>query len=301
MTRKFLLLYNPVSGKGDTPKILNAYKSFEQKHTEHKFYRLETDAKAIYNEVAALVQTKNITDIIIAGGDGTVNQVVYALQKLPVQFGIVPRGSGNGLALAAGIPKGYAKALKFILDNPIAKPTDAFLVNNKFACMLIGLGFDGQVAADFAISPTRGLTTYAKLSLQNFIKAKAYNFNLKTTDLNVNVKSYLTCVANSNQFGNRFTIAPKAKLDDGLLDVVVIGEMNKLLLVFRTLKQVAGFNKLLHVENMDAKKSILYFQTAELHITNLQKAPLHIDGEAVATAEDLKIKILPNFFNLIRK
>lgn len=300
MLRNFLLLYNPISGKGDTKKILNIYNKYIALYPNYNFYTHQTDATAEYEAVKKIIKTENITDVIIAGGDGSVNQVVHALHHLPIKFGIVPRGSGNGLALAAGLPTNYNKALQFILNNK-AKPTDAFLINNKFACMLAGLGFDAQVAADFAVSPTRGLTTYTKLVFKNLIKAKPYPFKITTNNITVEVESYLTCIANSNQFGNRFTIAPKAKLDDGLLDIVIIGKMNKLFFLLQTLKQVTGFNKLIHVENLTSNKAMLYFQTPDLIITNVQNAPLHIDGEAAATYKHFDIKVLPHYFNLIRK
>ncbi len=299
--RSFLLLYNPISGKGDTTKILDAYKAIQKKYMQHYYALHETDKEALYHDVKKVIAQQHITDVIIAGGDGTVNQVVQALHHLPVQFGIVPRGSGNGLALTAGIPKGYAAALTFIIENNASKPTDAFLINNHFACMLIGLGFDAQVAAEFAESPTRGLATYTKLTIKNYIKAKSYLFSIQSKGVHIEVDSFLTCVSNSNQFGNKFTIAPKAKLDDGLLDVVIIGKMNKLNFLFKTMRQVTGFNKLMHIEEIDTTKSVIYFQTEELTIGNPTMAPLHIDGETVTTANSLTIKILPHFFKLIRK
>jgi diacylglycerol kinase (ATP) len=299
--RKFLLLYNPISGKGDTPKILDAYKTIQKKYAQYSFFLHETDKECLYKDVKEIIKQQHVTDVIIAGGDGTVNQVVHALHDLPIQFGIVPRGSGNGLALTAGIPKGYVAALIFIMENNTAKPTDAFLINNHFACMLIGLGFDAQVAAEFAESPIRGLATYTKLTIKNYIKAKSYLFNIESKGVRIEVQSFLTCVSNSNQFGNKFTIAPKAKLDDGLLDVVIIGKMNKLNFLFKTMRQVTGFNKLMHIEEIDTTKSVIYFQAKELTIDNPNSAPLHVDGETVKTAKSVNIKILPHFFKLIRK
>jgi diacylglycerol kinase (ATP) len=301
MARKFLLLYNPISGGGKSQKLLQTYNSFTELHKQFEFFTAQTDVLGKYDAVKALIQSQNISDVIIAGGDGTVNQVIYALNSLPVQFGIVPRGSGNGLALAAGIPKNVIKALHFIINNEQAKLTDAFMVNNSFACMLAGLGFDAQVAAEFALSNTRGFVTYAKLTIKNFIKAKAHKFELQTANGKVEVESFLTCVANSNQFGNHFTIAPKAILNDGLLDIVVVGKMNKLLFLLRTLKQVAGYNALMHNEKINSSKSILYFQASELTIKNLTGAPIHIDGETVSSSPEIQFKVLPNFFKLIRK
>jgi diacylglycerol kinase (ATP) len=299
--RKFLLLYNPISGKGDTSGILAAYENIQKKYKQYSFFTHVTDSEAIYKEAKEIIAKESITDVIIAGGDGTVSQVVNALHTLPVQFGIVPRGSGNGLAFAAGIPKGYAASLGFIMENSISKPTDAFLINNQFACMLAGLGFDAQVAADFADSPARGLSTYIKVTIKNYLKSKSYLFTINAKDVQIELQSFFISIANSNQFGNKFTIAPKAMLDDGLLDIVIVSKMNKLNFLLKVMQQVTGYNKLMHIEEVDPNKSIVYFQTNEVTIGNPNKAPLHIDGETVTTAENLAVKILPHFFKLIRK
>ena len=105
--------------------------------------------------------------MVIAGGDGTINQSVGHLRDLDVQFGIIPCGSGNGLAFSAGISKNPEKALQIIFNGK-SQFVDAFKINKKFACMLCGLGFDAQVAHDFANDPKRGLMTYVKKNSYKF-------------------------------------------------------------------------------------------------------------------------------------
>jgi diacylglycerol kinase family enzyme len=225
---------------------------------------------------------------------------VDALKHMPVQFGIIPTGSGNGLSNAAGIPRNVKSALELIFEGS-SKPTDAFTINGQFSCMLSGLGFDAQVAHDFATKASRGLLTYTQQSILHFFKAQPYQFEIRMDNFSFFTDAFFISIANSNQFGNNFTIAPEAKLDDGLLDVVVVQKMSKAALPFAVLKQIKGNNKLQQLVNDAQQKNVLYFQTAALSIGNAKHAPLHIDGEPKETATHFDIAILPKCFHLIRQ
>lgn len=298
MSRKISFLVNPISGntmKDDILKFIHA--ELQGKDLEFEF--LFTNANGNYDDIVDRIARDGITDIVMIGGDGTVNQVVNALRDQPVQFGIIPLGSGNGLALAAGIPKKPQEAISLILKGE-AKPVDAFMVNDQFSCMLSGIGFDAQVAHDFASKASRGLMTYTQQSLINYFKAQPYQFEIVLENFSFFTDAYFISIANGNQFGNNVTIAPKANLNDGLLDVVVVQKMNKVKMPFAVLKQIRGNNKLMDlVENME-KNNILYFQTSALSIRNLKYAPFHIDGEPVETAAEFNIKIIPSCFQLIQ-
>jgi diacylglycerol kinase family enzyme len=165
--------------------------------------------------------------------------------------------------------------------------------------MLCGLGFDAQVAHDFANSPKRGLATYVKKTVQNFLTSKTYPFVLTTTDKEIRTDAFFISIANSNQFGNHFTIAPKASLNDGLLDVVVMTRQSKLSVVFQTLKQISGFNEVQNVDIVDEQSSLIYFQTDKLKIVNEEEAPLHIDGDPVETEKEMQFEIIRDAFLLI--
>lgn len=298
MKRKLLYIVNPVSGTGN-------------KNSLHKIIeRLTVDAGfefAIYPSVESgdyfflhpIIKEQKFTDIIIAGGDGTINQAVNSLKKLDVQFGILPWGSGNGLAFSAGIPKKTEQALQLVFKGN-NKWTDAFLINKTFGCMLCGLGLDAKVAHDFANDPSRGLATYVKKTFTNFFTAKTYPFVLTTNEIEIKTDAFFISIANSNQFGNHFIIAPKASLHDGLLDIVVMTKQNKLSVLLQAIKQMSGYNKLQEVKMINKKEGVLYFQTEELKIKNLQSAPMHIDGDPVETKQHLHIQLLKDCFRLIQ-
>jgi YegS/Rv2252/BmrU family lipid kinase len=296
--RHILYIINPISGT----KRKSSLQELIEKKTKAAGFEYTVHPSVAENDYYFLhdvISEKKITDIVIAGGDGTVNGVVNSFRNLKVQFGILPCGSGNGLALSAGIPKNINIALQIIFKGK-SELTDAFLVNNHFACMLCGLGFDAQVAHDFAADPNRGLITYIKQSIRNFFSATTYPFRIKSGDEEFETEAFFISIANSNQFGNNVTIAPKASITDGLLDIVIVTKQNKFSVLLQTLRQVGGYNGLIEKEIANSNASIIYFQTEALHIKNLSLAPMHIDGDPSRTIEDLNIKILKKCFRLMQ-
>jgi diacylglycerol kinase (ATP) len=296
--RYFLYIINPIAGT----RAKKDLQVFIEKETTTKgipFQVFPSVASGDYSFLFPFIEEKKVTDIIIAGGDGTVSQVVYAFMRYKPNFGIIPCGSGNGLAFAAGIPKNPAKALAIIFAGKAAA-IDGYYINNQFACMLTGLGFDAKVAHDFANQPKRGLATYVKETIKNFIKAKTYTFGIKANDQHFSIDAFFISIANSNQFGNHFTIAPKASLSDGLLDIVIVTKQSKLSMIIKTMAQVRGKNKLQTGGVQIDKKGVVYFQCATITVHNKDEAPMHIDGEPVHTAARVEVKVAEKCFKLLQ-
>ena len=298
MQRKFIYLINPVSGTEDKKSII---KLLEKKTRQQNipFEILQTSEKGNYNFLIEKIALEKITDIIICGGDGTVNEVASALLGITINIGIIPMGSGNGLAFAAGIKKKPAPALEIIFAGKSAF-IDSFYINKKFSCMLCGLGFDALVAQEFARQPARGVATYIKQSLQHFFTARTYPFTIFINNTEIHTESFFISIANSNQFGNNVTIAPKASICDGLLDIVVVNKMSKIKMVYTLLKQVRLGQVMLPAERKYHAEDILYFQAKKLQIYNPALAPFHIDGSPATTSENFEIEIIEKAFRLIQ-
>jgi YegS/Rv2252/BmrU family lipid kinase len=296
--RNIIYIINPVSG---TRGKQNLQQLIEKKTSEQNisFQIFPSVADGDYSFLLSIIKEQKITDVVIAGGDGTVNQVVGNLLECDVNFGIIPCGSGNGLAFAAKIPKQPDKALHIVFKNK-AEAIDGFNVNGRFACMLCGFGFDAKVAHDFAEQANRGLLTYIKLSLKNFFSMKKHHFQIQLQDTKFETKAYFISIANSNQFGNNFTIAPKASLTDGLLDIVIATSKNKVSFIWQVLKQLAGWNKLHAASFIQEKNGLIYFQTDKLSIINLSNAPFHIDGDPAETMKVLNIEVKKKCFRLLK-
>lgn len=298
MSRKILYFINPISGPGSKISIQNIIVKKNLRESI-AFEIVNSSADGAYPVLRDKIEKENFTDVVICGGDGTVNQIVSSLIDVDVNIGILPAGSGNGLAFAAKIPKDINKALQIIFKGK-ASYIDAFFINEKFSCMLCGIGFDAQVAHDFAKQPQRGLATYVKESLKNFVKAKPYKFDIELKGETFSAEAFFISVANSNQFGNNFTIAPKASLEDGLLDIIVVKKMSKLRMAWAVLKQIRAGDVKHQKEKNFHENEVLYFQTDELVIYNDTLAPLHIDGDPADTDRKFTIKILPKAFKLIQ-
>ena len=305
MTRKILYIINPIAG---TRTKKNLQKIIEERTHKQKipFQIFPSVASGDYSFLHPIIKEEKITDVVIAGGDGTVSQMVRSLMNLDINFGIIPCGSGNGLAFAAKISKQPVKALAIIFKGHTSL-VDGFTVNDVFACMLAGLGFDAKVAHDFTNESKRGLMTYIKLSLKNFFSMKPHRFEIELGKEKFETDAYFISVANSNQFGNNFTIAPKASLSDGLLDVVIVTSQNKISFILQVLRQLAGWNKRLRNESFgqiasltEKKKAVIYFQTEKLKIINHSLAPLHIDGDPYETPTSLTIEVKKKCFRLIQ-
>ena len=296
--RNILYIINPIAGTR-IKKDLQHFIEEKTKEQNIPFSIIPSVANGDYSFLHKIIKKEKITDVVIAGGDGTVSQVVSSLMKFDLNFGIIPCGSGNGLAYAAKISSQPAKALNTIFNGK-AIAIDGFYINDRFACMLCGLGFDANVAYDFAQQPKRGLKTYIKLTTKHFFSSKTYSFELDLLYTKLNTDAYFISIANSNQFGNNLTIAPKASLSDGLLDVIILTRQNKLRFALNILKQIGGWNKLQATASIEKNKAVIYFQTEKLTIINHSKAMLHIDGEPAGIPEKVTIEINKKCFRLIQ-
>ncbi len=298
MERKIIYLINPISGTSKK-KNIQLLVERETAFKQIPFKVFPTNAAGNYDLVRDAIVQEQFTDVVMLGGDGTVNQVTNALRDTGVRFGIIPAGSGNGLARAANIPTRLKSALHIIFEGKAAA-IDAFTVNGHYSCMLSGIGFDAQVAHDFAQKSTRGLFTYTQQSIINFFKANPYQFEVSIDQFSFFTDAFFISIANSNQFGNNATIAPQASLSDGLLDIVIVQKMSKAKLPFAILRQMRGNNKVQQLVEDMSNKSVLYFQAPALTILNPKLAPLHIDGEPRETTEAFSIEIIKDAFLLIQ-
>ncbi|MGZ8557434.1 MAG: diacylglycerol/lipid kinase family protein [Chitinophagaceae bacterium] len=296
MQQRIIYIINPIAGTR-TKKDLQQF--IEQKTIEQgiPFRIFPSVASGDYSFLRSIIKEEKITDVVIAGGDGTVSQVVSSLMKENVNFGIIPCGSGNGLALAAKISRQPDEALDIIFNGKAFR-IDGFYVNKQFACMLCGVGFDAKVAHEFAQQPKRGLRTYASLVSKNFFSISPYHFIIESNGLEFSTEAFFISIANSNQFGNNFTIAPKALLADGLLDIVIVKKAAKPVLLYNLVKQIFA-GKLKKLES-SLDQPIIYFQTKEISIKNSSNAPMHIDGDPAESPEELKIEIRKKCFRLIQ-
>jgi YegS/Rv2252/BmrU family lipid kinase len=299
MQRNLLYFINPISGTKNKQALVELI-HLETTKRNISYQIVHTNKEGDYQYLPDKIEKENISDVIVCGGDGTVSQIASFLLNTNVNIGIIPVGSGNGLAFAADISRDFKKALQIIFAGT-SKYIDGFSFNNKFGCMLAGLGFDAKVAHDFSKQKRRGLLTYILLCIKNFFSVKPYFFTVEINQQKFKTEALFISIANSNQFGNYVTIAPMASLNDGLLDVVVVNKMNKLITMLSLLRQISiGKIKSDLIDKKKSSKGIGYFHCDKIIIENHNNAPMHLDGEPIITENKIEIKIIHNAFKLLQ-
>lgn len=297
MDRKILFFINPISG---TKNKLTLEKRITKECGQRSvsFEILFTSKEGNYAFLKERTEREEFTDVVICGGDGSIAPVVAALLNTSIHIGIIPLGSGNGLAATAGIPQSLTKAIQNIFEG-VPTSTDAFVVNNQLGCHLTGLGFDAKISYEFSRQRIRGVNTYIKQIIKHFFFEKFFSFQVESNGKIFTEKAFMISVANSNQFGNNFKIAPKASLNDGLLDVVIIKKNTKLVIFLKMLKHIL-IGKVRNNFGGGNSDCVIYFQTKKLIIKNPDNAPFQIDGDPAPTGKEFTIEILPAAFKLIK-
>ncbi len=298
MSRHIIFFINPISGTKNKREL-------EEKILERctregvAFQILFTSAEGDYRFLKEKVEEDNITDVVICGGDGSLRFIISELLNTEVQVGIIPSGSGNGLARTACIPQSFDGALEVIFKGA-AQRVDAIMINNQLSCHLSGLGFDARVAHDFARQKKRGLKTYITQVAKNFFDTKNYHFEIDIGGKLLKEEAMCICITNSNQFGNNFKIAPQASISDGLMDVIIFRKAAKIRTIISLTCQIfSGKISRIKEKSLD-KQKVLYFQTTKIAIQNPEGAPFHIDGDPAETEREFFIEILPGAFQLLQ-
>lgn len=224
--------------------------------------------------------------VVAAGGDGTVNEVVCGLVNSGVSLGIVPAGSGNGLAREFGIPLKMREACKTVIHG-WTREVDVGKVNGRFFLGTAGIGYDALIVKLFEErwGGRRGMLPYLHVALTGFLKHKAHLMRLRLNDRQLTVFPLLVTAANTTQFGGGAIIAPQARSDDGLLDVCIIHNLSFLQAFYHWPKLFMGRINRMPQWNM--------FRTTSLEISVDFPIPVHVDGEPVQESTHLKIVLIP--------
>jgi diacylglycerol kinase (ATP) len=224
-------------------------------------------------------------DIVVAvGGDGTVNEVARGLVGTRSALGIIPTGSGNGLARHLCLPMNFRQAIRTI-NRGKSHTIDTATLNGRLFVSLAGVGFDAYVAKKFAKSPTRGFMSYARIAIPAYFSYKQKKYRIVADGKEIIRKALFISFANSNQFGSNASIDPVAELDDGLIDVCIVRKVPffKLAILGPAffLKQ---FHKTRYVEIVRAK---------EVYVDRKRGKKIHLDGDPWKTEKRLHMKIQP--------
>lgn len=279
--RKVVFIINPIAGAGRGKKTVKYISEvFNSTGIPYKIVFSEYAGHA--NQLAQQYAKKNTKLIVAIGGDGTINEVANALVGTRVALGIVPLGSGNGLARHLGIPLDYKKAIARLLHYNITR-IDAALINNRYFFCTSGLGFDARVGMAFAQEGSRGFSTYVKAVIQELSRFKPTLYKLKVDGHKYKEKAFLISFANAAQYGNNAYIAPHANITDGMVDVSLIKPFPPLQ-VF-----VLGFK--LFTRKIDRSKYLKTYRGTKIVVKRKREGAVHIDGDPYKMGKKIKIRV----------
>ena len=286
---KITAIINPVSGttsKKRIPDLLDQYipsDKFEKQFffTEYRGHAFELASRAV----------KEKSDYVIAvGGDGTVNEVAQALIGSSSILGIVPMGSGNGLARDLTIPMDSRKALEVILERKI-KTIDYCKANNRIFFCTCGVGFDASVSERFEKRKRRGPLSYVRSVLTEYLQFKPDTYDIVFENEVLTKKAFLVTCANASQYGNNAYIAPLADMNDGMMDIAILSPFSPLdvghLLIQMFTKQITKNRKL------------QYYRSKKLALKRAKPGMVHIDGEPVYMDKVISLEVFHNGLNVI--
>lgn len=238
--------------------------------------------------VQNLINEHKATRIVAIGGDGTVNEIAACIQGTNISLGIIPIGSGNGLARHLGISMQFNKALEQSLQG-IEYVIDTLSWNDKPFFCTAGIGFDAEVASKFARGNGRGLLNYVKATFKTFRTYQSTKINLADDEL---VDLYSLTIANANQYGNNAFISPFSNLQDAQFEVVKIKK--------GTIWQIGQLGISLFLKTINKQEIVHILSTDSFEMRVAIGTKFHLDGESLRTEkENIKIKIFAKNLKIV--
>ena len=289
MKKKIRFVINPHSGtsKGDKVPLLI------RNVIDETFY----DVEVVYTEyaghgekIAADAVKENYHAVISVGGDGSIQEIARATIGTNTLLGIIPKGSGNGLARHLAIPMQTEDALQVVNRNNF-KTIDVMKVDDRLCVNVFGIGFDAHIANLFSKSPKRGYATYVKLVLSEFNKFQPLNLEVTADSKAMEMKSFLLTLANGSQFGNNAMIAPEADICDGKMDICSLKKFPFYI--------APSLIYLLMKNKINCSKYYSMFRSKEMTITSTNNIVAHLDGEPVEFGKTIHAVIQPKVLKII--
>lgn len=278
--KRIMLIVNPISGTGnkkDVPEVVERTLAAEGYSTDVRFTGGRGDATMFASEAS----DKGYYGVLACGGDGTVNETARALCDSQTALGILPAGSGNGLARHLGIPVDVELAMEIVCQRNVV-PSDYGSVNGVPFFCTFGMGFDAAVSHRFARQNHRGLLSYVRSALSEYVQFRPTTYTISANGKLLTEKAFLVAVCNASQWGNNAYIAPEASLTDGLLDITVVHSGSPIDAAVMGMDIFTGFiSKNTMVHCFRAPAAVIY---------RSEKGEAHVDGEPMMLDEILDVK-----------
>lgn len=288
MKRKALFIINPISGgknKDNVPDLIE--KNLDTSLFDYSI--VFTDSAMHGNQLAADAVSQ-YQYIIAVGGDGTVNEIASSLVGTKVAMGILPFGSGNGLARFLGIPMNTEKAIQN-LNSQRVELIDAAKLNGQWFFNMAGMGFDAHISEVFSHDKTRGFGAYIRSSIREINNYKSETYHIEIDGAPYDREAFMLSFANSSQYGNNAHVSPDASVQDGLLDVCIIKPF--------PLYRFPEMGVRMFTKTSTGSKYVEIIRGKHIVVKRNQPGPVHLDGEPQILGPETEINIVPASLNIV--
>ena len=286
---RIIFVVNPISGIQGKKAIL---KWIDERidRSIHDYSIVKTEYAGHATQIAATAVNEGADIVVAIGGDGTINEVARSLIHTSTALGIIPCGSGNGLARHLRIPMDPKAAIDIINHGKRLKMDYGKINNIPFFCTC-GVGFDAFVSLKFADSGKRGLLTYLENTLHESLTYQPETYEIENEEGSVKHKAFLIACGNASQYGNNAYITPQASLTDGLMDITILEPFSVL--------DVPSLSFQLFNKTIDQNSRIKTMRAQKIKIHRAKEGVLHFDGDPLMAGKELEVEIVPKALQVI--
>ncbi|MBE0648555.1 MAG: diacylglycerol kinase family lipid kinase [Bacteroidales bacterium] len=281
--KKIVFIVNPISGSGkksDIAKVIGRYLD-ASRYSSSVFF---TETRGHATRLARDAAEAGANVVVAVGGDGTVNEVGKGIVGTETAIAIIPTGSGNGLARHLRLPLNYRRAIG-IINRGKRETIDTATMNGAFFVNVAGVGFDAHVARKFEKAEKRGFLSYFSISTSAYNRYKPKKYTLIIDGITYKRRALMISFANSSQFGNNTTIAPKATLNDGLIDVCILKKL--------PFWKITLLSPLVFTKQFDKTPYLEIIQGREVIVKRKKGRYIHLDGDPQEEGKTFAVIVHP--------
>lgn len=283
---KILFIANPIAGGKSKARAVSLIGSC----LDPSRYEWEVAYTTGPGHATQLAAETDAEVVVAIGGDGTVDEVAKGILGTSKTLGIIPCGSGDGLAFHLHLTRDVKKALSIINDGYTRVIDHAIINGEPFFCTC-GVGVDAVVSQKFATGNRRGLPAYIDQTIKTWFQFHPETYTLEMDNCTISAKAMLITVGNANQWGNKVLITPQASLCDGLLDVTILEPM--------LLAEVPLLAAQLINGTVNRNPRVKSFRCSRIKIIRQSEGAAHYDGEATTLGKEIDIRIVPSALKVI--
>ncbi len=287
--KKITFIVNPISGTHGKQAILDLIEK-KLDLTKYEYTVCRTEYAGHASEIARKASEEGCDIVVAIGGDGTINEIGRSLVHTNTALGIIPCGSGNGLARHLHIPMD-AKGAIDTLNKGFQTTIDYGIIDGHLFFCTCGVGFDAFVSLKFADSGKRGLLTYLENTLHESLTYRPETYEIENSEGTVKYKAFLIACANASQYGNNAYIAPQASLTDGLMNITILEPF--------TVLDVPALSFQLFNKTIDQNSRIKTMTDKKIIIHRSKEGVFHFDGDPMIGGKDLEVEIKPKGLHII--